>query len=249
MYHKHRHRIIIFAFLVLLSFEGQSDDLFEWSSNNILFLSGSGFELGSSHHNTITLEHADGWKYGENFLFLDFIQRDDIGLEIYGEWYPRLSFNKISSKDLLLNFIKDLSVVGGVNAGSEPSDDPFLAFTFGGGISFDIPHTDFVQLDVMAYKSDEVNSVGIQITPSWDIPFSIGSLNFKFRGFLDWISADATGGEDFILAQPQLLLDVGHLLRHKNKLYVGIEYWFWHNKFGIDGVTEQSTQLTLLYSF
>ncbi len=242
-------KLIILIFISGLSIESQSTELFEWSSNNIQFLSGSGFELGSSHHNTITLEHADGWKYGENFLFLDFIQRDDIGLEVYGEWYPRLSHNKLSGKDLSLGLIKDFSILGGINAGSEPSNDPFVAFALGAGFSLDIPYAEFVQLDVMAYKSDEVNSTGIQITPSWSIPFSIGRLNFKFRGFLDWQSASATGGEDFILTQPQLLLDVGHLLSHKNKLYAGVEYWYWHNKFGIDGVTEQSAQITLLYSF
>ncbi len=243
------NKVIPFVFLLLFSLEGKSGDLFEWSSNNIQFLSGSGFELGSSHHNTITLEHSNGWKYGENFLFIDLIQRDDTGLEVYGEWYPRLSFSKISGNELSLKLVKDFSVVGGVNAGSEPSSDPFLAFTLGAGVSLDIPYTDFVQLDVMAYKTDGVSSIGMQITPSWSIPFSIGHLNFKFRGFLDWISADATGGEDYILTQPQLLLDIGQLLGHQNELYAGIEYWYWHNKFGIDGITEQSTQIILSYSF
>lgn len=233
----------------MLPITSQSKELFEWTSNNIQFLSGSGFELGSSHHNTITLEHADGWKFGENFLFMDFTQRDDIGLEVYGEWYPRLSLKKLLNKDLSLGVFKDLSIVSGINAGSEPSSDPFIAYLLGAGISFDIPYAEFVQLDIMAFKSDDVNSTGMQITPVWSIPFSIGGLNFKFRGFLDWVSASATGGEDYILTQPQLLLDAGDLLGHKNKVYAGIEYWYWHNKFGIKGVTEQSIQATLLYSF
>ncbi len=83
-------------------------------------------------------------KYGENFLFLDFVQRDDIGIEIYGEWYPRLSLNKISGKNLSLALIKGFSVVVGLNAGSEPSDDPFMAYTLGVGVSFDIPHAEFI---------------------------------------------------------------------------------------------------------
>ncbi|MEO1925264.1 MAG: hypothetical protein ABGY08_04630 [Gammaproteobacteria bacterium] len=45
------------------------------------------------------------------------------------------------------------------------------------------------------------------------------------------------------------LLDVGHLLGQKNKFYAGIEYWYWHNKFGIKGVTEQSLQAMLLFDF
>jgi nucleoside-specific outer membrane channel protein Tsx len=119
----------------------------------------------------------------------------------------------------------------------------------GGGISLDIPHTEFIQLDVMALKQDDVNSIGIQITPAWSIPFSLGGLSFKFRGFLDWVSASATGGVDYILTQPQLLLDAGQLLGHKDRLYVGIEYWYWHNKFGIKGITEQSAQAIIMYNF
>ena len=242
-------KLIILTLFFFVSATIQAEDLFEWTSNNIQFLTGDGFKLGSSHHNTITLEHADGWRYGENFLFLDFIQRDDIGLEVYGEWYPRLSLNKLSNKNLSFGVFRDFSIVGGINAGSEPSDDPFLAYLLGGGISFDIPLIEFMQLDVMAHKQDDVNSIGIQITPAWSVPFSLGSLSFKFRGFLDWVSASATGGEDYILIQPQLLLDVGHLLGHKDKFYAGIEYWYWHNKFGIKGVTEQSVQAMLMYVF
>ena len=75
--------------MFLVSANLYADDIFEWSSSNIQLLSGDGFHLGSSRHNTITLEHADGWRYGENFLFIDVIQRSDIGIEVYGEWYPR----------------------------------------------------------------------------------------------------------------------------------------------------------------
>jgi nucleoside-specific outer membrane channel protein Tsx len=243
------HKLILLALLLFVSATIQAENLFDWSSNSIQVLSGDGFELDSGYHNTITLEHADAWRYGENFLFLDFIQRDDIGMEVYGEWYPRLSLNKLSNKNLSFGLFRDFSLVGGINAGSEPSADPFMAYLLGAGIKFDIPHTEFVQLDIMAHKQDSVHRAGLQITPAWSIPFRLGALHFKFRGFLDWVSASATGGEDYILTQPQLLLDAGRLFGHKEKLYVGIEYWYWHNKFGIKGVTEQSVQATLMYAF
>lgn len=243
------HKLIILTLLYFVPLTSHADNVFEWTSTNIQLLTGDGFELGSSRHNTVTIEHADGWRYGENYLFMDIIQRDDIGLEVYGEWYPRLSLNKISNKDLSFGLIKDFSIVGGINAGSEPSNDPFLSYLLGGGISLDIPHTEFIQLDVMAYKQEAVNNVGIQITPAWSIPFTLGGLDFKFRGFVDWVSAAATGGVDYILTQPQLLLDLGQLSGHKDKLYLGIEYWYWHNKFGTEGVNEQSAQATIMYNF
>lgn len=242
-------RLIIFTLLYFVSAMSHAENIFEWTSTNIQLLSGDGFELGSSRHNTVTLEHADGWRYGENFLFIDVVQRNNIGLEVYGEWYPRLSLNKLSNNNYSMGVFKDFSIVAGINAGSEPSTDPFTAYLLGGGISFQIPHTEFIQLDVMAYKQDNVNSVGLQVTPAWSIPFTLGGLDFKFRGFLDWVSAAATGGVDYILTQPQLLFDAGQLSGQRDKFFIGIEYWYWHNKFGIEGVTEESIQATLLYDF
>jgi nucleoside-specific outer membrane channel protein Tsx len=106
------HKLILLTFLLFVSATIQAEKLFEWTSNNIQFLTGDGFESGSSHRNTITLEHADGWRYGENYLFMDIIQRDDIGVEVYGEWYPRLSLNKLSNKNLSFGVFKDFSIVG-----------------------------------------------------------------------------------------------------------------------------------------
>ncbi|MFT5396133.1 MAG: nucleoside-specific outer membrane channel protein Tsx [Gammaproteobacteria bacterium] len=102
---------LLLLVMLLVSANLHADDIFEWSSSNIQLLSGGGFELGSSRHNTITLEHADGWRYGENFLFIDVIQRSDIGLEVYGEWYPRLSLNKLSNKNFSKGVFNDFSIV------------------------------------------------------------------------------------------------------------------------------------------
>ena len=51
----------------------------------------------------------------------------------------------------------------------------------------------------------------------------------------------------FLLAQPQLLLDLGNLWGAKDKLFAGVEYQYWHNKFGVDGVDESLPQVMLLW--
>lgn len=240
-----------FYYIVLCSFSisVQAEQIFNWTNNNIQFLTGGGFELGTSYRNTVTFEHADGWKYGENYLFIDAIERDDVGIEVYGEWYPRLQLGKLMNKSDYSDTLNRLSIVGGINAGNQPRQDKFKAFLLGVGVNVPIPAFDFFQIDFMAYKSDDVNTTGIQITPAWSMPFQISNLKFKFRGFLDWISADATGGEDYILTQPQLLMDVGDLFGNSDQVYLGVEYWYWHNKFGINGVTEHAAQAMLLYDF
>jgi len=58
----------------------------------------------------ITLQHASGWDYGENFFFIDFVRLnnngtnpdnnpDNSGLNgalAYAEWYPGFSLNKMT---------------------------------------------------------------------------------------------------------------------------------------------------------
>ena len=52
------------------------------------------------------------------------------------------------------------------------------------------------------------------------------------------------------LTQPRLLLDVGDLVWNKQgQFFAGIEYQYWHNKFGIDGVTESTPQAQIKWVF
>ena len=212
-------------------------------------LHGSGFSLGAVERSTITVEHANGWKYGDNFMFMDFTQRDDVGLALYGEWYPRLSLSRLSGKNVSFGIFKDFFVVGGINASSEPDGDAFKAYLLGLGTSFKLRGDGVINLNVMAQKHDQVSTTGIQITPSWSIPFQLGKFRFMFDGFLDWVSSDSSGGRPFILAQPQLLLDVGHLFGQSGRIYAGIEYYYWRNKFGIDGIHDEALQGMLKITF
>jgi len=244
----HPFLLSLFLNLVLYS-TSHAAPLFDWTSNNIQVLTGGSYELGPERRNSMTLEHANGWAYGENFAFLDIINRDDIGTEYYGEFYPRLSLSKMTGKKPSNNLFKDFSLVAGFNLSNQPKSDPFKAYLLGAGVAFHVPNMDYFQIDILAFKSDNTESTGIQISPVWSVPFQIGSLRFKFKGFIDWQSKKATGGEYFILAQPQLLLDIGQLAGHSDQVYAGIEYSYWRNKFGIKGLTEKVPQAMLMITF
>ena len=226
-----------------------ANSLVEWSRNNFQLLHGSGFKLGANTRSTITFEHANGWRYGDNFMFIDLVQRDDVGLEVYGEWYPRLSMSRLFGKDLSTSVFKDLFIVGGINASTQPEGDSFKAYLLGVGTSFNLPFPGVINLNFMAQKHDQENTTGIQITPSWSIPFAIGRLKFRFDGFLDWVSSSSSGGEPFILAQPQLLFDVGQFVGNTEGIFLGLEYYYWRNKFGIDGIHDKSFQAMLKFDF
>jgi len=98
-----------------------------WSNTSVSFLKGSGYELASSEDATIiTLEHASGWRYGDNFFFFDIFQPFDIDTGIYGEWHPRFSFGKITNSDLGFAFVKDVLLATELNAG-----DNWRAYLYG----------------------------------------------------------------------------------------------------------------------
>lgn len=220
-----------------------------WRSSNIQVLFGNQYELGPATRESLTIEHASSWRYGESFFFSNIFNRRDEGTELYAEFYPRLSWKAVTGASPELPVIDDLSVVAGLNIGNLPQQDPFRAYLLGAGLKFKAPAMDYLKLDIMAFKADNLNTIGLQVSPIWAMTFQLGRSRFLFKGFIDWQSADATGGEALWLAQPQLLLDMGHYWGQKNQLYVGMEYSYWYNKFGIDGVIESVPQAMVLMPF
>ncbi len=225
---------------------------FEWTSQNIQFLYGSDFELGDPDRETITVEHADGWQYGTNFFFVDTAFRNDVGVEVYAEVYSYLSLNKTTGLNFKLGPIKDISLVAGLNISNQPEKDNFKAYL--AGISFDLSNSlfDYLQLDITGYKNDSVaGKYGLQVTPVWSLPFSLADIQFKFRGFTDFRWGYTNSHGNFlILAQPQVLVDIGDLLGWKaDKVYMGTEYSYWHHKFGLTGVNESVVQGMIIAFF
>jgi nucleoside-specific outer membrane channel protein Tsx len=224
----------------------------DWTSNNIQVLHGADFELGDPERTTVTVEHAHGWQYGTNFFFVDNIFRDDIGYEVYAEVYSYLSLSKISGQQVGFGPIKDVSLFAGINISNKAENDNFKAYL--AGISFDLGNAwfDYLQLDIGAYKDDGISGkYGVQFTPVWSLPFSLFDLRMKFRGFADFRTGNTNNSGNFhILAQPQMLIDVGHLAGwHQDKLYIGTEYMYWYNKFGLDGVEESTVQGMIIAFF
>ena len=242
----------LISFVFLLSLISQTSYAFDWMSNNVQFLYGSDFELGDPDRTTTTVEHANGWKYGQNFFFVDIINRSDVGTEVYAEVYSYLSFNKVTGANFSLGPIKDISLYAGLNISNKPENDNFKAYL--AGLSFDLSNKyfNYLQLDIAAYKSDDVSGkYGVQFTPVWSYPFQIGPAKFKFRGFADILTRNTNNSGNFsLLTQPQVLLDIGDLSGIKtDTIYIGTEYFYWYNKFGIKGVEESVVQAMAIVFF
>ncbi|WP_273149998.1 outer membrane protein OmpK [Methylophaga thiooxydans] len=235
--------------LLFLVFTQASAEPPSWRSSNIQFLHGNQYELGPKTRESITLEHASSWRYGESYFFSNIFNRRDVGTEFYAEFYPRLTWKSVTKQNLPVAMLDDLSIVAGINTGNLPRNDPFTAYLLGLGLKFKAPAMDYLKLDVMTFKSENVKTTGIQVSPIWGMKFNLGKHLFLFKGFLDWQSAKATGQKATLLTQPQLLLDIGHYWQHDNQLYAGVEYSYWYNKLGLDGVIERVPQAMILIPF
>lgn len=260
----------------------------DWSTTEVQFQYGDlkkAFQGGGSASETggtsiITLQHASGWKYGDNFFFFDYLNygktdaEEVIGQatksELYGEWYSNFSIGKMTGNDVSFLFVKDMGLIAGFNFAPEVDTHYYLP---GVRFALDLPGFAFANLDVTAYIPDSSKTVpgvngltfdeddSYMIDFNWALPFSIGNTKWSLEGHVEYIGgADMVGNdngflfdakrEGWILAQPQLRLDLGEVMYGKEgQLFVGIEYQYWQNKLGDKDTDESVVQALAVWRF
>ena len=190
----------------------------------------------------LTFQNASAWKYGGSFFFIDFLNDADADgfndTEFYGEWYPTLSFGKLSGKEIKIGPIRDISIIGGINFDGDANVFKLLP---GIQLSWSVPgfiflNTDFTAMidasDGVPNGAPKTDDIGFMFDVSWLLPFKIGPANLAFTGHAEYISkvTNELGFEvkAWILAQPQLTVDV----TGEGWLHAGVEMQYWGNKLG-----------------
>ena len=241
-----------------------------YSNWNVQFLHGSHFQEpfnpANVHKDIITIENSSAWSWGSSYFFIDTLYSSENELNVdgyevsawegYAEWYPSASISKMTGADLSVGILNDVSLTMGINAGRKSTgSDPLVYLP---GLTFDLklPGFAFFSLGTYAYidqgqvnngDSNDCHSSGAQVTPSWLVPFSIGDADFQFGGFIDFITAHGHC-ESQVVSQPQLTMDVGKMLgATPGKFYAGVEYQYWNNKFGFEGMDEHFPQVMAAY--
>jgi len=106
-----------------------------------------------------------------------------------------------------------------------------------------IPGFDFFQANVY-HRNNEIGDNNYQTTLVWGLP--LGPLYFD--GFIDYASSNDELSTSFNMTS-QLKYDVAPQLGLTSKLYLGVEYVYWNNKFGVQGVDERNVNLLVKYHF
>jgi len=218
---------------------------------------------GESGTHSITLQHASGWKYGENFFFLDLINSDESSFndaDIYSEWYPAFSLTRLSGRNPRKGPLREISVLSGLNFGASPKVIKLLP---GIRLSLNLPNFAFANLDLMAYL-DFSEGLGRGGAPSedhafivdfnWALPIRIGSAEFSIEGHVEYVAErDNELGNTVswhLLGQPQFRIDLGQALGiASGRLFAGTEIQFWINKLGDPQTDEFVPQSLVVWRF
>lgn len=215
-----------------------------FSMTNVQFSYGSGFEFFESDElKTLVLEHYSTWRHGDNYFFVD-LYRSGNSETFYGEWCPSISLNRAMGV-ASYGIVKNAHILGCVNVG-----DDFRAYQLGAGVDLQLPGVDFFRLNAYAYFNETTGDESWQVSPIWDTTVAINEqTHLRLRGYAD-IVGKGSGGSHYILADPQALLDVGNLLNlQPRQFYAGLEYRYWNNKFGVEGVDEHVGQVMAAWFF
>lgn len=250
--------------LVFAEEDNGGSSFFDFTTTEIHYQYGNNFERafsseGKQSASIYTLQHVNGWKYGDNFFFVDFTDASDTNTDVYSEFYSNFSLGKILDQEISVGPIKDIGIIAGVNYSRDAKVYKYLP---GIRLSWDIPKFAFLNTDITAYIDDsrgvnrggaptESNSYMIDV--NWAMPFSLGSHDFSIEGHIEYIDGRSNefGGEvkSHVLGQPQFRYDLGKTLFNTPRvLYAGLEYQFWVNKLG-DNKDENVVQALAVISF
>jgi nucleoside-specific outer membrane channel protein Tsx len=219
-----------------------------WSDNSISYLKNtSDFQLLKNDNiNVLTFEHTSGHNWGDTFFFVDRItasKDSETGehKETYGEVSPRLSLSYLTNNKLQFGPIKDIFIATTYEHSSVTDSGTGFGFNnylLGIGTAWEVTGFTFLNTNLYYASNDDVDD-DIQLTASWGYPISIGEQQFMFDGFFDWASSADDHSADFHF-NPQLRWDLGANFGNKKFVEIGVEYSYWHNKFGINNLKNEN---------
>lgn len=199
--------------------------------------------------NIFTFENTAAGRWWSSYLFVDVLrswsEADANAKEVYGEWYPTLSFRGLSGRERSKGLLADVGLTVGLNTGVRSTGPSPFAVLPGLTFTLNVPGFDFLAVNTVAYidrgrfqgQPTDCTATAFQLTPSWSLPINAGKTRLKVNGFLDFTTRHANC-EMQILTTPRVILDLSAYWQKPGVLYVGFDWLYWHNKYGISGLKD-----------
>lgn len=213
-----------------------------WQDFSVTGLYGENYELTAEpEQTTVTFEYAAKLQYGDVFAFADRTESDG-QKDTYFEFSPRLSLGAVAGQPLELGIIKDVLVATTWEGGEDMNN-----YLYGVGVDLAIPYFQYFSANVYRANNDNIDD-DWQLTFTYGLPFKLSNEEFLFDGFLDWSTKEDTHASEMNWTS-QLKWNVGKHISPDTRLYLGMEYSHWDNKYGVDGQDERNVSALVKYHF
>lgn len=217
-----------------------------WQDFSITGLYGEDYELTKApEQTTVTFEYAAQFKHGDIFAFADRMESDG-DKSTYFEFAPRLSLGVITGQPIAFGPIKDVLIATNWEANSSDQVN-FNNYLYGVGVDLAIPYFQYFQANVYRAKNDNTED-DWQLTLAYGLPFKLASEDFLFDGFMDWSTKEDDHASEMNWTS-QLKWNAGKHISPDTRLYLGMEYSHWDNKFGVKNADERNVSALVKYHF
>ncbi len=198
----------------------------------------------------LTFEAATAFSWGKSFVFIDRLSSDDGIGETYSEVGFDYSIGRHFQNGLDRGLLKDVFIAlqwERPNCFGPCDDERRENYLAGLGASWTVPGFSYLNSNVY-HRSNTLKNDNYQLTVVWSVPITVGSSKLYFDGFIDLETASESkfGGPEvasIVKFQPQLKFDVGNTYGKPGKLFVGVEFDIWRNKFGQKNQNQFTPQL------
>lgn len=261
---------IYFFILIFLVYTSQAKAS-DWSDTSLSYRTGTGFtEPGIDNgirKDIFTLFWINVNNMGKVFINIDLLSSDSSdpqedsksgAREIYGIYRQQWSLTEMTGRSWGIGPVKDVALTGGIDLGAK--NDQFssrpVKLRLGPTLNFDV--LGFMDLGIFVRTERNYNGVtstNVYFDPTyavnlaWTTPLAEWSAQWK--GFIDYVGpkgkdgfGNTTKGETVI--NTYLMFDIGEPITKKGTLLAGVGYEYWHNKFGVSGISGSTTSTPML---
>ena len=182
-----------------------------WRDFSGTYVAGNGFTLDPDKQQTVTLEHAAGYDWGDTFTYLDttFFRAMNALTHCLGR-RPRAGLSLIPIKTGQIRAVTDVLISASLEFGSGTVE----TFTLGPSVDLNVAGFDYLHLGLMrresVNRSGFNNSDGWQFVPTWSLTIPTGRSEWVIDGFAKWIFAtDHSDYHPNFQFNPQIKYNVG----------------------------------------